>query len=340
MSQGPAPLRDRLRSIDAPRAKRQTRLIAALNQRAIEGATLTARVAFERDRRAAAAWIRFRAGDAPVLLAPLLVDGALVRLSLGPDGPDAAVAAALLARIEPLVVAIEQALGRDLYPEGLETGVVPDAILLRIDAGAEGGSIRHRLIVAFPPEGQVVAPVLPRAIPGLLGALRVRWRATLAGPPLRATRIATIRVGDMLLLGLRPLLAQITFPGRIGQLPGRLDLIRGIMTLQNEPADNPASERAAAQDTPDSIDWEGLKVSTVIEIDGGTVSAGDVAALGGGSVLPLPSSGAGTLSVRVVAGGAVIGTGELVAIGDGFGVLFTSVTSGGDVSVEADQGAD
>lgn len=332
MNQPYAPLRDRLRTIDAHRAERQTQLIAALTARAIEDATLTARVAFERDRRAATAWIRFRANGAPVYLAPLLVEGALARLTRGPGGPDPAIAAALLARIEPLVVALETAIGADLYPDGLDTSDPSDAILLRIDATAASGAIRHRLLAAFPPTGIVAVPALPPAIPSSLGALRWRWTATLDGPPLRATRVATIQQGDMMLLGVRALVAQVKLPGRTRKIAGQIDLIRGSMTLQNDIVEDSAAGRdptAPATETQppgQPIDWDDLRVPTVIEIDGAMVSASDVAGLGAGSVMPLPA-GRGTIAVRVVAGGTVIGAGELVAVGEGFGVLFTSMTA-------------
>lgn len=331
MSRHHIPLRDRLRSLDAARAERQTQLIAALTARAVDDTTLTARVAFERDRRAAAAWIRFRADGAPVHLAPLLVDGALARLARGHEGPDPAVAAALLARIEPLVVALEAALGAELFPDGVDTTDPADSILLRIDAHGPGGVIRHRLLVAFAPDGPVATPVLPPVVPATLGALRWRWTATLNGPQLRAPRVGTIRVGDMMLLGLRPLSAQVRLPGRSRRVTGRIDLIRGTMTLQNDIVEDPAAGREPVMPAADGapIDWDDLRVPTVVEIDGAMVSASEVAALGGGSVLPLPS-GSSTLAVRVVAGGTVIGTGELVAVGEGFGVLFTSVVANGE----------
>lgn len=335
MSRHHAPLRDRLRSIDAGRAERQTQLIAALTARALDGDMLTARVAFERDRRAAAGWIRFRADGSPVYLAPLLVDGALARLSRGHDGPDPAVAAALLARIEPLVVAIETALGAELFPDGLDTSDPADSILLRIDAHGAAGAVRHRLLVAFPAEGPVAAPVLPPVVPSTLGALRWRWTATLDGPPLRRTRVGTISAGDMMLLGVRPLRTWVKLPGRAARGAGRIDLIRGILTLENDTGDHAAAGHEpplpAVEGQP--IDWDDLRVPTVIEIDGTMVSASEVAALGVGSVLPLPA-GNGTLAVRVVAGGTLIGAGELVAVGDGFGVLFTSVAAGSDTTLD------
>jgi flagellar motor switch/type III secretory pathway protein FliN len=71
-------------------------------------------------------------------------------------------------------------------------------------------------------------------------------------------------------------------------------------------------------------DWADLKVAATIELDGGRLTAAQMATLGEGSVLQLPA-GNGTLAVRIVAGGAVIADGELVAVGDGFGVLVTAL---------------
>lgn len=334
MTQRPSSLHDRLRAIDAGHAERQTRLIAALNARRAGALTLAARAAFERDRHAAGAWIGFRAGGRPVLVAPLLVDGELARLSAAPGGTDPAVAAALLGRIESLVVAIESALGEDLYPDGLQAAAPDDAILLRIDAH-EGGGLRHRLIVALPAGGELPEPLLPEAPPALIAALRAPWRAILDGPALAVSRIGAIGVGDLLLLGIRPLVVRTVFNGRGAGYSGRIDLSQGTLTLQDDIAQpSPSGALSPTGTAPaagDGIDLDALKVATTIEIDGGQLSAREIAALGAGSVLSLPGGG-GTLSVRVLAGGTPIGAGELVAVGEAFGVLFTAVATAPDAS--------
>ena len=335
MTQRPIPLRDRLPAIDADRAERQTRLIAALNARRLGEQTLSARVALARDRRAASAWVRFRAAGRQVTIAPLLVDGELVRLSGVGGGPDAAIAARLLAAIEPLVVALESALGTDLHPEGL-TGEAPDdAILLRLDAACTRHSIRHRLIVAVPSQGEIASPALPASEPALLATLRARWSAAIDAPAIPASHIGTIAPGDLFLLGLTPLVARISIPGRRGLVQGLLEPQKGSLTLHEDIVPAPA-DTAAGAPTPTvegaPIDWDAMKVPATIEIDGGLLSARDIAGLAAGSVLPVPQTG-GTLAVRVVAGGTLIGAGELVAVGDGFGVLFTS--SGGPDTIDA-----
>lgn len=325
MTHPPVALRDRLPALDRARAERQTRLIAALNARQLGEHTLAARLALARDRRAASAWIAFRAGTRQVAIAPLLVDGELVRLTGAGGDPDPAVAGRLLAAIEPLTVALETALGADLHPEGLVAEPPEDALLLRLDASCSRHAIRHRLIVAVPPTGEIAAPTLPPADPALLTTLRARWTATVDAPPFPARHLGTIAKGDLYLLGTTPLVARIALPGHRGSVHGRLEPMKGSMTLQDEivpaPADLPTVGDAAG-----AVDWDRMRVPATVEIDGGMLSARDVAGLAPGSVLPVPRTG-GSLTVRVVAGGAVIGGGELVAVGDGFGVLFTSIAS-------------
>jgi flagellar motor switch/type III secretory pathway protein FliN len=46
-------------------------------------------------------------------------------------------------------------------------------------------------------------------------------------------------------------------------------------------------------------------------------------------VLPLPVTG-GTLPVRVIVGEQCVAEGELVAVGEGFGVLITGVSADGE----------
>jgi type III secretion protein Q len=334
MSQQTLPLHDRLPALDQARALRQTRLIAALNARQLGDQTLAARLALARDRRAASAWVSFRAGQRRVAIAPLLVDGELVRLTGAGGGPDAALAARLLAAIEPLVVALESALGADLHPEGLATDPPEEAILLRLDASCPRHAIRHRLIVAVPGEGEVAAPALPAADNALLATLRARWTATIDTPSIPTSHLGTIGTGDLYLLGLTPLVARIVLPGHRGIVRGRLEPTQGSMTLQDQIVPSSADVSEPPQSTGSgAMDWEQMKVPATIEIEGGLLSARDVAGLAPGSVLPVPRTG-GTLPVRVVAGGTVIGAGELVAVGDGFGVLFTSVTGDSGAAAE------
>lgn len=320
----PAAVHGALRAVDPELASRQTRLIGAFNHRIAGELHIVARLAVERDWRAASVWIRFRTRAAPVSVAPLLVDGQLARLTIAGRVPDAAAAAAALARIEPVLAGLERALGDELHPEEVDTMPPSGTILIRVDAGHGSGPIDHRLIVAMPSASELTGLPLALAVPDVLRRLRVRWSARIHGPMMRMTRLATIAVGDMLLLGARTLAAHMSLPGHKRAIAAVIDVRGGLIMVQDDVADIVGSADAP----PDmaTTDWEMVRVATVIEIDGGMLSATEAAALGGGSVLPLPGGG-GTLAVRVRAGETVIGTGELVALGDGFGVIFTSVAT-------------
>ena len=89
MSTRPTSLRSGLRSIEPDRARLQTILISALNQRKIEDMRTSARLAPARDRAAATGWIQFVTDRGPVSIAPLLVDGALARTTTAQGQPEA-----------------------------------------------------------------------------------------------------------------------------------------------------------------------------------------------------------------------------------------------------------
>lgn len=333
-----SPLRGRLRAIEPAAASRQTRILAALQNRRAGDLHLSALLASERDRLAAAAWIRFDTPDGPVWLAPLLVDGEMVRLtSPGPDrSPDAAAAAATLAPLEPLVAALERALGHALTPDTVAArpdmgeGDTPRrGTLIRLDAARSGSPAIHRIVLALPDDVRLAAEALPPAAAIRLRPERAAMPLRLLGPVVKASRFATIAPGDMLLLGTGPLLAQLSAQ-RASTRRCEIDLKRGSLTVHEG-----AEVRDAAQDASTGLSGSGasgsggngaeLRVATVIEIDGGTMSADEATSLAPGSVVSLPSGAGGTLAVRVTAGGQLVGEGELVAVGQGFGVLFTSI---------------
>lgn len=338
-----SPLRGRLRAIEPAAASRQTRILAALQNRRAGDLHLSALLASERDRLAAAAWIRFDTPDGPVWLAPLLVDGEMVRLtSPGADrSPDAAAAAATLAPLEPLVAALERALDHPLMPDTVAArpdmgeGDAPRrGTLIRLDAARSGAPAIHRIVLALPDGVRLAAEALPPAAAIRLRPDRAAMPLRLLGPVVKASRFATIACGDMLLLGTGPLLAQLSAQ-RASTRRCEIDLKRGSLTVHEG-----AEVRDAAHDASSGLSGSGLsgsglsgsggsgaelRVATVIEIDGGTMSADEATSLAPGSVVSLPAGAGGTLAVRVTAGGQLVGEGELVAVGQGFGVLFTSI---------------
>nr|WP_294817345.1 FliM/FliN family flagellar motor switch protein [uncultured Sphingomonas sp.] len=329
MNAQPEPLRNNLRAIDQNRAQLQTTLIGALNRRLIDELQTGARIATERDRRAAIAWIQFRSGEHLVQIAPLLVDGALARVSGAQGSVDAAAAAATLGRIEPLVGALELVLGCELQPAGLHKSYAGDPVLLRLDATTGSGAIQHRLLLAVPPEMAVEPLAEIELAATAIGGLRLRWTARFGAPPIRAARMAAIAPGDLLLLGTGAPVAKLSLPGRNDAPRARIAFNNGVLVLQDDAAMDGSQEASALASADGEPGWADVRIPTTIEIIGAGMTAAELATLGKGSVLPLPANG-GTLPVRVIAGEQCVAEGELVAVGDGFGVLVTGVTADGE----------
>lgn len=335
MSSRPTSLRSGLRSIEPDRARLQTMLIAALNQRRIEDLRTSARLAPARDRAAATGWIQFVTDRGPVSIAPLLVDGALARTTTAQGQPDGASAAATLARIEPLVAALEAVLGAALHPDGLVVDPGEEQVLIRLDADGPDGAMRHRLLVAVPSSLDAAPIAVPPMLTGMLAGLRLRWTARLPAPAIPAPRLARLARGDLILLGTGPHVARLALPGRNDRPAGRIDLAAGHILLTQDPHERDdivTDPTAETTDTPTLFveapsggapDWSGVRVPATIEFDGGGFTAAELATLGKGSVLPLPAQG-GTIAVRVIAGEKVVAEGELVTVGEGFGVLVTA----------------
>ena len=86
---------------------------------------------------------------------------------------------------------------------------------------------------------------------------------------------------------------------------------------------------ATSSDTPEPTDddWARLPVQLRFELPRASVPMGTLAGLQPGAVIPIAAPGA-RLEVVVSNGGRAIGRGELVAIGDGFGVRLTGPLAG------------
>ncbi|TGX52230.1 hypothetical protein E5A73_15630 [Sphingomonas gei] len=322
------PLRTNLPAIDQNRALLQTTLIGALNRRLIDDLQTGVRLATERDRRAAIAWIQFRSGGHLVQIAPLLVDGTLARVSGAQGSVDAAAAAATLGRIEPLVGALELVLGCELQPAGLNKSYAGDPVLLRLDATTANGVIQHRLLLAIPADMAVEPLAEIELAATAIGGLRLRWTARFDGPAVRAASIAGIARGDLLLLGTGSPVAKLSLPGRNDAPRARIAFNDGVLVLQDDAVAD-GSQVPSAATLEGETGWSEVRLPTTIEIIGSGMTAAELATLGKGSVLPLPATG-GTLPVRVIAGEQCVAEGELVAVGDGYGVLITGVSADGE----------
>jgi hypothetical protein len=263
-------------------ARQRTRLLAALN----DGVRLRASLA---DPAAAPGWVRC---GPHLALAPRRAGGAVLPV-LGDDGQvDAALALAALARIEPLLAAVEAALGIEILPDGL-VATPPAGTCLAV-TGADDDA----LLLA----GE---PALPASALRLDGQCRIGWALRLDGPLLpRPERVA---VGD-LLLGFAG-----TGAVRLGdrRLPARLVPDGAAIT----------DHWRICMESDDPAGLADARVMVQAELAGAPMRLGDLSRLQPGAVLALADAG----QVTVLANGAPFATGTLVPVGDGHGVLIASV---------------
>lgn len=163
-------------------------------------------------------------GHAPSLTWFVCADGLAFALDRVAGGPvrladdDGAAAAAALDTAEPLLRAIEWALGIELEPQDLADDLSPgERLLLRIEVDAG----RTSLYLAVPHPLAIVARPAPFA-PRLLDPVPFPASLTLSGPRLSPAEAADLEPGDLLLLGEGPLRANLAFLGR-APLPGLYD---------------------------------------------------------------------------------------------------------------------
>lgn len=318
---------DRLTAIPVDRAAQQSTLVEALNNRLAGDLRLRAQIA---DTADAPAWIAFEQFH----LAPLLADGAIPLLTDAQGRVDAAAAAVALAALEPVVAAIELVVGHSLLPTAVVASPPDAGTTLLIEAQAEGQTLHRLLLVADP--ALAIAPAASLPIdPATIVHVAPAWTAQIAGPALRRARRDGIGEGDLFLLGTGHPLARFSPPGRTGTLACRLDVQGGMMTV--EQVLEREDEVSTAAPPPPSADGDAgatlaeatLAEATVpitVEFDGGGLTLERLAALGTGSVVSIPDAVGGTLNVRLRADDRIVANGELVAVGDGYGVLITTVT--------------
>ncbi len=282
----------RLPRVEPARAARQTAIVAALGGRTIAGVPLSIAPGEPGEARG---WVCCAGG---IAIAPLVAAGRRLPICADDGAPDAALGIAALAAIEPLLGIIEAALGTELLPESL-AAAAPDGVVLRLAAGDE------RLLVGVPD----TAPWAP--VPGPPRAMAACWDLVLAAPPLRRRACR----GD-LLLGVGAAMLRVGNWRRPAVLAGRAVHLTGNWRMAMDEDAGTAS-----------LDPATLELPVSVRIAGAPMAVADLARLGPGSVLELPGP-PGQVAVTVMAGGTPIGSGTLVAIGEGHGVLFDRVFAG------------
>lgn len=252
----------------------------------------------------AAGWVVLRADAGwEMWLAPVSGTDGPVRVT-GDDGtPDALQASLALEAVEPLTARLERAWRTCLQPVRLER-TAPD---LRLEAEHHD----FRALLAVRAEGTVDRlPPAPSPDRIAMVPVPVEWRLT--GPVVAAERLMRLCSGDVILLSATP---RVTLAGATARWAGRADLRARTAVLDGKEGDamTMADER-----------WTEARTPVELVIDGGALPVGQLAALAPGAVLPLDLAGS-VVPVTVRAGGVSIGSGELVAVGDAFGVVLTRV---------------
>ncbi len=309
----------RLPRVNESQAAGCVRLLAVLAR-----AGLRARAA-TREARERTDWrITMDSDYGPIGFAPLRGGGR--PLSIGSDGGtlDLAAAGTALEASESLLASIEHALGTPLWPRALDrdsaSAVAAERIEVRIDA--DGGDCA---LLSASPEVLRRLPV-PRwnAPPrGLLG-LTVPCRIRIGGCTVSAARLASIGPGDLLLETTQPGLpwsVRVRAPNG-PQAPATLQPARHLLRFDSEePTMDTDRPHDVAHDTTrqDAPAWDRIPTDLHFELPGITLPLGAVAGLQPGAVMRIAATDT-LLPVEVLAGGRTVGRGELVAIGDGFGV--------------------
>lgn len=280
----------------APGAARlRTGLLAALDGLAAGGETFAAR--FE-PAPPEGGWIVCESSPGLVLLRLTSAD---------PLG-----AAAALGAAEPLILAIERALGIELAPVGSVARLALDAIAIAVGNG--------RAWLAVAPGVALAPPSRTAPMPPAFSAMRVPLPIRFAALALARADFAALGPGDLLLscasaavtlrAGDRTIHARLTAPPLRARIEAVTRSPETSMTLDAPPPAMPPPD-AGMGDFP---------VPVTIALDGVTLPLATIAGLAEGSVIELGRAGA-SLPVRLMVGEQLVATGELVAVGDAYGVL-------------------
>lgn len=245
----------------------------------------------------------------------------------------------ILQRAEPLIAALERLLGARLEPSGVpaRTPDTDSALRVQVRSDAAGG-IEHSL-VWLPPRGFQAEAVLtrPGAVPASLAGVAIPCSISVPGPAIALARLHGLRRGDIVLvpaLRARACHVTVTAPAPVGEVKPCVLIPRATASDSRKTgpsrmtSDTDTPVDAGPDDTarPETPAWSDLAPPVRIVIDHAPLPLDQVAALKPGSVLAF-SLEAGDFPVRVMSGTSQIAEGQLVSIGEGYGVLIRS-TSG------------
>lgn len=325
MGAAPPTLRARLRRFEPEAADFANRLIAAMDRSVIPGGLLDVRALWPCLGVLGATWIAFNDANAPILIAPRRCDGVPAQLTGATGAPDTLRCVAALGSIEPIIAAVEQALGVPLRPIGIVQRHATGAFFTLATTAADVDPLQIQEVwLAMPIMPEFLLAPLPPPI-SRWSTLPLPWQSRLPLNNLTMAHLSLLSSGALIPLGLGPQRGRLALPGSDGAVPALFDFnqrtARIFGTWRSEMANDLTDEGTNELAPPPPI--TGLKVSVSLSIDVGPLALGTVLGAGAGSVIALPLHSE-LLPVSVMIGDTCVARGELVALGDGFGVLISS----------------
>ncbi|WP_066722159.1 FliM/FliN family flagellar motor switch protein [Sphingomonas pituitosa] len=217
-------------------------------------------------------------------------------------------AAAVLDAAEPLLLALEQALGLHLEPDAIDGA--SEAPVLHLALSRDDRTAALLLPCAHPHAGNWIAEAEGLTPPA--ARLPVVVRLLLQGPRLGIAEASDLAPGDLVLMGARPI---ATLEAPHFRQSGQVDLPAGIFTSHPDGAPMESSDAA-----PSPRDFA---VPLTLRLPERLTSAAALADLRPGVALPLGPIAEG-MPVELLVAGSPLARGELVQLGDRFAVLIES----------------
>jgi hypothetical protein len=338
MDGAPHGIGDRLPKADLARLDIRRRIVDAINGNdGSDGETLRAAPMFTAPTDAR--WLVFETAYGQSLLSPLVVDGLAVS-PITMDAGEGLQAADLLDRLDTLICRLETLIAATFEPVGLTQESAAAESLIRLEMADHEGRMTHRADWA-PPPGFDCQAVLAKsgAIPSVLARAGVICAISVPGPALPPGRTAALRPGDVLLvpaLSARVCTVTVHAPPPVGTVGGcrlrRHESARTPSTNKDGMTGMDDGENPDVADGPVSAPaWAELAPPLKIVIDHAPLPLEAVARLAPGAALPLSLDG-GHFPVRILAGDTEVAAGELVAFGEGYGVLIRTVAKAADAA--------
>jgi type III secretion system YscQ/HrcQ family protein len=267
----------------------------------------------------------------PLEFGPIRANGRSVAIGTESGSPDLVAAGEALAACEPLIASIERALGSPLWTRAVRSASPASAERIEVCIESHDGLCA---LLGAPATAlrRLPRPRWGRPPPHMVG-VGVRCRVAIGGCTLAADLLAAAAPGDLLLETRRhgpAWTVRVRTPDGSSVKATLLPASRSLRFDSEDPVamepDSP--EHGPAMTAADPPSWPHVPTDVRFELPGVTVPLGVIAGLQPGAVLRIADADA-PLRVEVIAGGRPIGRGELVVVGDAFGVRLLERTDGG-----------